>query len=256
MRRWVFLLLLGLISCQSAPRLVRSTSTVSRTGSDFYRTAAAMGWKQRDSLLMDFVEAGHIPDFLSSLEPVQIKVKDSVRGHWIRAVFYVTRDYFSVGTNHDWARVPMTAKMAQQLLDKFHCFAPTPQLVDKIHAQAIVKLEPIPLYAFRDSTPTMWHHHLIIEGQRAGKKGLITGIKKDIVFMRSASDSVRTDRVGIYGWHRLNSQPIQPFYQGHVWWYADYSHGLRLVYRRIKIGNRWMDVNEVLADPRLRQLLF
>lgn len=256
MCRWVFLLLLGLISCQSAPRLVRSTSTVTRKGSDFYRSAAAMGWKQRDSLLMDFVEAGHIPDFLSSLEPVQVKVKDSVSGHWIKAIFYVTPDYFSVGTNQDWARVPMTAKTAQQLLDKFHCFAPTPQLVDKIHAQAIVKLEPIPLYAFRDSTPTMWHHHLIIEGQRRAKAGLISGIKKDIVFMRSASDSVRTDRVGIYGWHRLNNQPIQPFYQGHVWWYADYSHGLRLVYRGIKIGNRWMDVNEVLADPRLRQLLF
>ena len=46
---------------------------------------------------------------------------------------------------------------------------------------AKVKLEPVPMYAFRDSTPTMWQHHLIIEGQRKGRKGLIAGIKKDVV---------------------------------------------------------------------------
>lgn len=27
----------------------------------------------------------------------------------------------------------------------------------------------------------MWQHHLIIEGQRKGRKGLIAGIKKDVV---------------------------------------------------------------------------
>lgn len=256
MYRWVFLLLLGLFSCQTAPRLIRSSTMETRTGSDFYRLATAMGWKQRDSLLMEFVKAGHIPDFLSQLLPLRIRVKDSLSGDWIKAVFYVTPDYFSLGTNQDWARVPMTAKTAQQLLDKFHCFAPTPQLVDRIHAQAMVKLEPVPLYAFRDSTPTMWHHHLIIEGQRRAKVGLISGIKKDIVFMRSAGDSVRADRVGIYGWHRLNDQPIQPFYQGHLWWYADYSHGLRLVYRKVKLESGWIDIQEILRDPRLRQLLF
>lgn len=256
MYRLVILLSLGLFSCHTAPRLIRSSPTQTHTGSDFFRAAASMGWKQRDSLLLDYVEQGNVPDFLLHLIPVKVTAKDTVSGEWIKAVFYVTPDYFSVGTNQDWARVPVTAKTAQQLLDKLQCFAPTPQLVDRIHAQATVKLEPVPMYAYRDSTPTIWHHHLIIEGQRRGKAGLISGIKKDIVFMRSVVDSVRSDRVGIYGWHRLNNQPIQPFYQGHVWWYADYSHGLRLVYRKIKIGKRWMDVQEVLRDPRLRQLLF
>ena len=54
-------------------------------------------------------------------------------------------------------------------------------MVNDIYRQATVKLEPVPMYAFRDSTITMWHHHMIVEGQRRGRKGLIAGIKKDVV---------------------------------------------------------------------------
>jgi hypothetical protein len=215
-----------------------------------------MGWKHRDSLLLDYVEKGNLPGFLSQLVPVKVWVMDTVSQQEIKATFYVSPDYLSVGNNKDWARVPVTAQTASLALSRLHCFAPTPKLINSIHGQATVKLEPVPLYAYRDSTPTMWHHHLIIEGQRKSRAGLISGIKKDIVFMRSPGDSVRADRVGIYGWHRLNNQPIQPFYQGHVWWYADYSHGLRLVYRKIRVGKHWMDIEELLKDPRLRQLLF
>lgn len=256
MYRWLILLLGVLFSCRSAPRLLWSSPSKERTGSEFYRSAASMGWKQRDSLLLDYVTNGNIPDFLSKFTPVPVAIIDSNSGQLIKATFYVSPDYLSVGTNKDWVRVPVTAKTATLVLSRLTCFAPTPQLVNRIHEQASVKLEPVPLYAFRDSTPTMWHHHLIIEGQRKGRNGLVSGIKKDIVFLRTPSDSVRADRVGIYGWHRLNNQPIQPFYQGHVWWYADYSHGLRLIHQKIRVGQRWLDIEEVLKDARLRQLLF
>jgi hypothetical protein len=102
-------------------------------------------------------------------------------------------------------------------------------MVDQIYAAARVKLEPIPMYAYRDSTPTFWQHHLIIEGHRKGRKGLIAGIKKDIVQTEKLKAYPNKDRVAIYGWHRLNGKPIQPLYLGHVWWYVDYSQGLRLV---------------------------
>ena len=215
-----------------------------------------MGWKQRDSLLLDWVDKGRVPSFLSKLVPIQVQVKDSLTNKTIRATFFVAPDYFSLGNDKDWARVPLSAKAAQQVLQKLNSVAPTPKLVDLIDQQASLRLEPVPLYAFRDSTPTMWHHHLIVEGQRKGRKGLISGIKKDIVFMRAPGDSVRQDRVGIYGWHRLTHKPIQPFYQGHVWWYADYSHGLRLVSRKVKVDHQWMDISALLNNPIYRQLLF
>ena len=111
------------------------------------------------------------------------------------------------------------------------------------------------MYIYRDSTVTMWQHHLIIEGQRKGQRGLIAGIKKDVVISDLLTRSPRANRVAIYGWHRLNGKAIQPLYTGHVDWYADYSHGIRLVYRKVKVNGRWMDYTAVMADPVLKQLL-
>ncbi len=101
----------------------------------------------------------------------------------------------------------------------------------------------------------MYHHHLIIEGQRKGRKGLIAGIKKDIVITGKLLHDPKPNRVAIYGWHKLDGNPIQPLYTGHVNWYVDYSHGIRLVYRKIKIAGNWMDFTDVLRHSVYRKLL-
>ena len=128
-------------------------------------------------------------------------------------------------------------------------------MVDDIYKAAGVKLEPVPMYAFRDSTPTMYHHHLIIEGQRKGRKGLIAGIKKDLVISGKISRDSKPDRVAIYGWHLLNGTPIQPLYTGHVNWWVDYSQGVRLVYRQMKVNGKWMDYEDVLKHPVYKKLI-
>ncbi|WP_204310148.1 hypothetical protein, partial [Enterobacter cloacae] len=84
-------------------------------------------------------------------------------------------------------------------------------------------LDPVPMYIFRDSTVTMWQHHLIIEGQRKNRKGLIAGIKKDVVITDLLTRSSKPNRVAIFGWHKPDGIPIQPLYTGHVNWYVDYS---------------------------------
>ena len=128
-------------------------------------------------------------------------------------------------------------------------------MVDDIYNAATVKLEPVPMYAFRDSTITMWQHHLIIEGQRKGKTGLIAGIQKDLVLTGKLLRDPKKDRVAIYGWHRLDGTPIQPLYTGHVNWWVDYSQGTRLIYEKIKVGDKWMNYQDVLKDPVLQKLL-
>ena len=128
-------------------------------------------------------------------------------------------------------------------------------MVDDIYQAAKIKLEPVPMFAFRDSTPTMWHHHLIIEGQRKGRKGLIAGIQKDVVISGKITRYPKRDRVAIYGWHKLDGNPIQPLYTGHIYWWVDYSQGIRLVYRKIKVEKKWMDYTEVLNDPVLKKIL-
>lgn len=225
------------------------------TGEQFYEKAMTMQWKQRDSFAVAAILGGSTPNFMDRLVPVTVKVLDTTTGNNITATYYVTPDYLSIGTNDNWARIPLTPIAAQLIADSLNCFLPTRKIVNDIYRASVVKLAPVPMYIYRDSTVTMWQHHLIIEGQRNGRKGLIAGIKKDVVISDLLTRSTRPNRVAIYGWHQLNGKAIQPLYTGHVNWYADYSHGIRLVYRKLKVNGRWMDYTEVMSDRVLKQLL-
>lgn len=214
-----------------------------------------MKWAARDSFALHEVLAGNVPAFLRRFVPVTVSYTDSASGKKLVATFYVAPDYLSVGTDHDWARINITPKAAQQIADTFECFLPTRKMVDDIYRAANLKLEPVPMYAYRDSTPTMWQHHLIIEGQRKGRKGLIAGIQKDVVISGKITRDAKPDRVAIYGWHMPDGKPIQPLYTGHIYWWVDYSQGIRLVYRKIRVAGKWMDYTDVLKDPLLQKLL-
>jgi hypothetical protein len=242
------------VACSSTRLAVPERRSV-LTGSDFYQMAAAYNWKQRDSLVVREILSGNVPSFLKKLIPVQVRYFDSTTQQLHRATFFVTPDYLAVGTDDDWARVCITPMAAQKIADTFNCFIPTRKIVDDIYAAARVRLSPVPMFAYRDSTPTMYQHHLVVEGQRKGRDGLIAGIKKDVVTSGSLKDSKKAGRVAIYGWHLPGGKPIQPLYTGHVNWYVDYSHGIRLVYQMVRVGNNWLHYTAILADPVLRKLL-
>lgn len=223
-------------------------------GAAFFKAAATLAWKQRDSIAKKEILNGNIPAFSRKFIRIHTNIQDSL-GRKHRAVLYVSPDYVSIGNDKDFARVPLTAMAAQCIADSFNCFLPTKKLVDLIYDNARVKLEPVPMFAYRDSSVTMWQHHLMIEGLRRGRKGLIAGIKKDVISTARLLKESRQDRIAIYGWHLLNGKPIQPLYTGHVNWYADYSHGIRLVYRTIKVNGRHMDYAEVLMHPLYHHFL-
>ena len=230
----------------------RSSAT---TGTEFYHQAFEMKWQERDSFALKEILVGNVPSFLKKFIAIHVSITDSITGKKIKAVYYVAPDYLSIGNDNDWARINITPMAAQKIADSFHCFLPTRKIVDDIYKAAKLKLEPVPMYAFRDSTPTMWHHHLIVEGQRKGRKGLIAGIQKDVVLSGKISRDPKPDRLAIYGWHKPDGQPIQPLYTGHINWWVDYSQGIRLVYHKIKVDGRWMDYTAVLIDPVLQRLL-
>lgn len=255
MRGAILIFAFFIISCQTSKKIDAPQRASSLTGNDFYHKAFAMKWQERDSFVAKEILAGNIPSFLKKFERIKVSVADSLTGKIIHAEYFVSPDYLSIGTDDDWARINITPLTAQKIADSFNCFLPTRKMVDDIYKAAKVKLEPVPMYAFRDSTPTMWHHHLIIEGQRKGRKGLIAGIQKDVVISGKISRDPKPDRVAIYGWHKLDGNPIQPLYTGHIYWWVDYSQGIRLVYRKIKVGKRWIDYTDVLNDPVLKKLL-
>jgi hypothetical protein len=255
MKGIMFFFFLIMVGCNRYHKIQTPPRSSSVTGTEFYKTAFPFKWQQRDSLVVKEVLDGNLPSFLKKFVPVHVEMRDSSTGKTIKATYYVAPDYLSVGTDKDWARINITPYAAQEIADSFGCFLPTKKMVDDIYKAAKVKLEPVPMYAFRDSTPTMYHHHLIVEGQRKGRKGLIAGIQKDVVISGKLSRDSKTDRVAIYGWHKMDGTPIQPLYTDHVYWWVDYSQGIRLVYRKIRVNHKWMDYTDVLKDPVLRRLI-
>ena len=230
------------------------------TGSGFYHAVSSLNVYERDSVAMKTILDGNVPPFFKKFEKVIITTKTKT-GVKVTATLYVSRDYLSIGTEDDWARMALMPKTAQRIADAYDCFLPTPKIVDEIYKQSSLKLEPLPLVSGRDSSATFLQHHQLIEAQRQGRTGLIAGIKKDIVITDKLLQHPKKDRVAIYGWHKLDGKPIQPVYTGHVDWYVDYSHGVRLIYRKIKIKStdkqfpRWMDYMDILKDPELKGLL-
>ena len=225
------------------------------TATAFYQTVAAWKWRERDSLAKIEILSGNIPSFLRNFVRIHTSITDSSTGKIISAYYFAAPDYLSLGTDEDWARIPLTPMAAQVIADSFHCFLPTRKMVNDIYEQSVVKLAPVPMYAFRDSSVTMWQHHLIIEGQRKGKKGLIAGIKKDVVLSGKVTRDTKPDREAIYGWHKSDGKPIQPLYTGHINWWVDYSHGIRLIYRTVWVDGKPMDYTEVFKNPSLQKLL-
>ena len=255
MNRFYCLFLLFLVSCQVSKKISFPKRQSTLAGTEFYRQAAAMKWGARDSLALIEFMAGNIPSFLQKFVPIETSIVDSTTGKTIKATYFVSPDYLSLGTNEDWARINITPMAAQRMADTIRCFLPTRKIVDDIYKASALKLEPVPMYAFRDSSPTMWQHHLIIEGQRKGRSGLIAGIQKDVVISGKITRDGRTNRVAIYGWHKLDGKPIQPLYTGHINWWVDYSQGIRFVYRQVKVNGQWMDYIDILKDKRLQRLL-
>ena len=224
-------------------------------GKALYKRIGAMNRKEREPFLIHEILSGNVPAFLKKLVPVRVSITDSASGKIIHGVYFVTADYLSVGNNKNFARVPMTPMAAQFIADSMHCFLPTQKMVDDIYAAAHIKLTPQPLTQFRDSAITFYEHNTLIEAQRNKKKGLIAGIKKDVVISSKINTDPKPNRVAIYGWHQNDGKPIQPLYTGHVNWYVDYSHGIRLVYRTILVDGKKMDYTDVLKDPQLKYVL-
>jgi len=252
---FIFIISFFLISCNTSKRLdLPSRNSTAITGNEFYKSVFSESRIERETRAKNEILNGNVPRFLRKM----IKIKTSITtddGKIIKAYYFVIPDYLSIGSDKDFARIPLTPMTAQSIADSLHCFLPTRKMVNDIYEAAKVKLEPVPMYAFRDSAVTMYQHNLIIEGQRKLRKGLIAGIKKDVVITEKLSRDLKPDRVAIYGWQKPDGKPIQPLYTGHVNWYVDYSHGTRLVYRMIYVNKKPMDYIDVLKDKNLRRLL-
>lgn len=220
-------------------------------GAEFARSVSGLSLAAREQKILEAVRSGNVPGFLRQLAPVTVKRgADSAR-------YFVTPDYLAIGSDEDYVLMPISPSTAQVVADRLDCSLPTTQMVDDIYANATIKLTPAPIPPSPAMTtvPVFLRHNEMVLAQRKEKPtgGLVAGHKKDVVIAARVFSS--PGKVAIYGWHRPDGKPIQPLYTGHSASWVDYSHGVRLVQRRMTVNGRVKTIDEVLADPGLAPLL-
>ena len=223
-------------------------------GRDFMKSVADLAPAEREAAIRDELLRGNVPAFFRNFVAIHTRAKIGDDSE-LSVMFEVSPDYLSVGSDDDFVRVPVTPMTAKAVADAFGCTLPTRKMVDDIYDQAPVKLAPLPLTEDRETVTAFLQHNGLIEWQRQGKLlgELVAGIKKDVVITNRLKG--KPNRVAIYGWHRLNDQPIQPLTTVHVNTYVDYSHGIRLVKKTMHVGDELITIDEVLADEGYAALL-
>jgi hypothetical protein len=238
----------------TGPILPRDPGAI--TGSGFIAEVTNVSLAQREARILEEITAGNLPEFLRTFVPVTVTA--TIGGTPHAAVYHVMPDYLCIGADADFVRMPMTPDTAQAIADRFECQLTTRRMTNDIYTAATVKLAPSPISPTSTditAATTFYQHHLTIETQRQGYPlgPLVAGIKKDVVVTPQLA--THPGRVAIYGWHQLNGQPIQPLYLGHVDWYVDYSHGIRLVSAYMTVDGAPRSTADVLRDPDLNVLL-
>ncbi len=232
---------------------------LAETGTDFMKRISGLLLSDREEEIYKAVASGNIPGFLR--ETISLHgVFEDLNGVMHSVIYEVMPDYLAVGSNDDFCRVPMNPRTAQKLADLFGASLLTSKLSDHIYNQAEVKLAPfnyIPVGNANELVSKFADHNTQIEKQfseAGGRHGqLVAGIKKDIIL--SSRTAEKHDRVVLYGWHKPDGKPIQPVYSGHVWWYVDYSHGIRLINNQVILDGKPALVSDLLKDPVLFRVL-
>jgi hypothetical protein len=241
------------------PITIPDRSTEALQGSQFMQQILNMEFAEREPLIKNQILAGNIPDFLRDMIHIQSVFRDaSSNNHTVE--YDVMPDYLAIGSTGDFCRVPMGPQSAQAIADAFGCILPTRKLVDDIWQHATVHLTPIPYAPVGTENNKVYkfiQHNTDIEAARVAAGGqlgeLIAGIKKDVVITNQLK--TKPTCVAIYGWHYTTGVPIQSLYTGHVNFYVDYSHGIRLVSAVMRVDGVPMRAQDILADPVLYTLI-
>lgn len=223
-------------------------------GSGLLRSLEGKSLQDRENAIVEQILSGNVPSRMRIWCTIKLEAQ-CPDGRRRTAQLQVLPDCLAVGSDTDSIRVCLTPQSAQKVADALECLLPTPRITDEIHRQADLKVQPDPLTHERESIATMIRHSRILDARtrRAAPDTLIAGGKKDVVLTNRLLE--RSGRVAIYGWHHPDGRPIQPLTTVHTDRYVDYSHGIRLVRRAMKVDGRDADLADVLQDPVLFALV-
>ncbi len=216
---------------------------------------------EREKALVKEILKGNVPSFSRKLKAINF-TRD-INNKTYKVQFLTTCDYLAIGSDEDYLYIPTTPSTAQFLADQFDCILPTKKLVDIIYNKSQIKLSPQPIPPSNKMTtiPVFLEHTDSIKEQierlnlNREDNNIIAGHKKDIIISKKIYNHNKNfDPVVIYGWHRGINNPIQPVYNGHNSMYADYSHGVRLIYNYAIVNDDTLSITEILKDSELSKL--
>jgi hypothetical protein len=232
------------------------------TGTEFVNQVINLSLTDREKRVAKEILSGNVPSFSRKLRP--LKINQTINGENYEIIFFTVCDYMAIGSDTDYLYIPMTPSTAQYLADNMNCLLPTKKIVDVIYAQAETKLKPQPIPpsdkmttipVFKQHTDSIKQQITQIGLNRSGNN-IIAGHKKDIIISNKIYSNDRNyERVVIYGWHLSVNNPIQPVYNGHIAEYADYSHGVRLIFKTAVVNGDSVQVEDILKDSNLSKLL-
>jgi len=228
------------------------------TGSSFMKRISQLPLKEREEEIYKALASGNMPSFLRRMVTLKSEFTDTA-GVIHEVIFEVMPDYLAVGGDDDFCRIPVNPYTAQKVADEFGASLITAKISDLIYSMAEIKLKPfnyIPVGNANELVTKFEEHNSQVESQlreAGGTHGqLIAGIKKDVIL--SGRLASQPGKVVIYGWHKPDGIPIQPVYSGHVWWYVDYSHGIRFINNQVLIDGKTVQYTDVLMDPALYEI--
>jgi hypothetical protein len=226
------------------------------TGSQFIAKTSKLNTAQREAAIVKEIISGNIPEFLRRTQTITYRTKLK-NGKYQKVEMNVMPDYLAIGSDKDFIRIPMSPLSAQKIADKYQLVLPTAKMVDEIYKNSSLKYTPSPLPPSKKmvTSDVYKQHNQLIEKQRKGRSldQLASGHKKDVVLTNRLKAQPR--KVAIYGWHRPNGKAIQPLSLVHGNYYADYSHGIRLVDPWIKVDGKKRNINNVMSDKNLASLV-
>ncbi|MDD4969564.1 MAG: hypothetical protein PHT07_09060 [Paludibacter sp.] len=226
-------------------------------GSVFMEKIKNMTYLEREPLIIQEIERGNTPDFCKSFVEVTFRSNGHV------CTIQVLPDYLAIGSNEDFCRIPVSPETAQKIADYVGCSLPTTRMVDTISKAATYRIAPIPHKPVGNANELV--EMFVLHNQEIEKalaavgtgwgrtKNIVDGLKKDIVITNRLM--TEPGKVAIYGWYKPDGTFIQQLYLGHVHWYMDYSHGVRLVNSLVMLDGKPATVQQVLKDPELYMLL-
>jgi len=221
----------------------------------FMRRIENLSLEEKEEEIYRALAAGNLPDFLRKTVTMKSDFTDA-EGVVHKVEYQIIPDYLAVGNDDDFCRIPMNPRIAQLLATLFGASLITSKISDDIYQKAELKLAPFPYKPVGNANETIQKfidHNTQIERQKAeagGKNGqIIAGIKKDVILSSRIIELL--DKVVIYGWHKLDGNPIQPVYSGHIYWYVDYSHGIRLMNNQVLLDGQPALLSDILKDPLL-----